>query len=265
MKHLALRTTSVWNNKPFTTPGLGDRLHSVLVAYNYSIVNKVPVTLHITDDKWNYSRNSRNDMKIRSWNEILELLPPGHVYIQPHEIMDIQEDEWLVYLETKGIDAELWYYSDGYTGPRDVPTNIDAVDYLRVFPCIPPIVDDIELPEKFVTIQFDSNNVSAFDDNSDDIRKIPSFLVKKLMSNLKEKGFDFIFLGGDAEDDRFKVLKNCGYAMSKARYHYGADSGFFHLASYYMKPEQIRIITKGRFRSHHISRASNCGVGVKSI
>lgn len=264
MKHLALRTTSVFQNKPFTTPGLGDRLHAILVAYNYSVANDIPVTLHITDDKWNYSRDSRNDMKIRSWNEILDLIPSGHVQIQPHEIMNIQEDEWLAYLKDKDIDANLWYYSD-YSGPRDTPTEINAVDYLKTFPCIPPIVDDIDLPNKFVTMQFDSNNISAFKDNPDDVRKIPAHLVEKLINNLNNKGFEVIFVGGDATDERFKVLKNCGYAMSKARYHYGADSGFFHLASFYMKPDKIRLIGSRQFVSHHLARAKDNGVGVKYI
>ena len=263
MKHIALRATSVWNEKPYTTPGLGDRLQAALLAYNYSVVNETPVTLHLTDDKWNYSRDSRNDMKIRSWNEILELLPSGHVSVEAHEVMGIGEEEWLSYLKDKGIEAEEYYYSD-YPGPREKKTNIDAKEYLKTYPCIEPIVNDIDLPDKFVTMQFDSNNVPATVDNPSDSRKIPPHVVMKLRENLKAKGFEIVTVGGDAEDPRFKILKYCGYAMSKARYHYGADSGFFHLANFYMKPNQIRLLSKGGM-SHHVRRGLDNGVGVKSV
>lgn len=263
MKHIAVRSTSVRKKAPYTTPGLGDRLHTVLIAYNYSLQNNTPVTLHLTDDKWNWSRDSRNDMKIKSWREILGLLPQGHVFIEAHDVMGVEENEWLQYLYHKKIEAEEYYYSD-YPGPREKPTEIDAVQYLKSYPCISPVVDDIELPEKFVTMQFDSNNVPATVDNPSDSRKIPPKVVSKLRENLKAKGFEIITVGGDAEDSRFKILKYCGYAMSKATYHYGADSGFFHLANFYMKPNQIRILTKGGM-SHHVRRGLDNGVGVKPL
>ena len=58
MKHLALRSRSIRprqgfpNGRPYTTPGLGDRIQSILCAYQYGKAHKTPVTLHITDDKW---------------------------------------------------------------------------------------------------------------------------------------------------------------------------------------------------------------------
>ena len=265
MKHIAVRASSVRRPMPYTTPGLGDRLHSVLFAYNYSISHNTPVTLHLTDDKWNYSKDSRNDMKIRSWREILGLLPSGHVSVEAHDTMGYKDEpSWIQYLKDKGINASEYWYSD-YPGSRETKKEIDASEYMGIYPQIKPIVNDIDLPKKFVTLQFDSNNVSAFEDNPEDARKIPPRLIKKLCDNLKEKGYDIIFVGGDAEDERFKILKYAGYAMSKAKYHFGADSGFYHLASYYMRPESIRIITKGVFRSHHILRAVNHNVSVRRI
>ena len=52
-KNIALRSKSMRNgDRPYTTPGLGDRAHSVLMAYQYSRAHKVPVTLHLTSDKY---------------------------------------------------------------------------------------------------------------------------------------------------------------------------------------------------------------------
>jgi hypothetical protein len=264
MKHIAVRASSVRRPMPYTTPGLGDRLHTVLLAYNYSITHNVPVTLHLTDDKWNYSRDSRNDMKIRSWNEILGLLPSGLVSVEAHDVLGLENELiWINYLKEKGIDASEYWYSD-YPGPRELKKEIDASQYLKQYPCIKPIMNDIELPDKFVTMQFDSNNVPALVDNPSDSRKIPPKTVQKLRDNLKEKGFEIITVGGDAEDERFKILKYAGYAMSKAKYHYGADSGFFHLANFYMKPNQIRILTRGSM-SHHLRRALDNHVSVKTV
>jgi len=207
MKHIAVRASSVRRPMPYTTPGLGDRLHSVLFAYNYSISHNTPVTLHLTDDKWNYSRDSRNDMKIRSWREILGLLPSGHVSVEAHDTMGYEDESlWIRYLKDKGISASEYWYSD-YPGPRESIKEIDASHYLKQYPCIDSIVDDIDLPNKFVTMQFDSNNVPALVDNPNDSRKIPPKTAQKLRDNLKEKGFDIITVGGDAEEERFKMLK----------------------------------------------------------
>ena len=73
MKHLALRSRSIRPRadaplgRPYTTPGLGDRIQSILCAYQYGKANKTPVTLHITDDKWSVARGVRSDVKKHSW------------------------------------------------------------------------------------------------------------------------------------------------------------------------------------------------------
>jgi len=55
-------------------------------------------------------------------------------------------------------------------------------------------------------------------------------------------------------------LADAGCAISKARYHVGADSGFLHLAQVYKKFEDIHIYSPvGGYKSHHLWRAINNG------
>lgn len=254
MKHIAVRATSVRKIAPFTTPGLGDRLHTCLLAYNYSVANNRPVTLHISDDKWHWAKGTMNEIKIKSWKEILELLPPGHVYIHPHEIHEPKSEKiWMDYLKAKGIDAEQYHYGD-FTGRYESTDSIEISQYLKTFPQIKPIVSDLELPEKFVTAQFDSNNVPYNIDAPQDSRKISPIKVMSILNRYRDNGYKILFVGGDAEIPQLKILKYCGYAMSKAAFHIGADSGFFHLATMYMPKEKIVVYSKGGM-SHHVARA----------
>ena len=50
MKHIVARAFStVRTNFKFGAPGLGDRIHHILFAYNYSVMENTPVTLHLTN------------------------------------------------------------------------------------------------------------------------------------------------------------------------------------------------------------------------
>ena len=40
--------STIKKNFHYGAPGLGDRIHAVLVAYNYGLMEKSPVTLHLT-------------------------------------------------------------------------------------------------------------------------------------------------------------------------------------------------------------------------
>ena len=68
MKHIALRSKSVRSgDRPYTTPGLGDRSHSLLLAYQYGKAHNSPVTVHLTDDKWSVAggvKSSKKKIKI---------------------------------------------------------------------------------------------------------------------------------------------------------------------------------------------------------
>ena len=64
MKHIALRSKSIRSgDRPYTTPGLGDRIQSVLCAYQYGKAHNTPVTLHLTDDKWSIAGGKKSDKK----------------------------------------------------------------------------------------------------------------------------------------------------------------------------------------------------------
>ena len=113
MKHIALRSKSVRSgDRPFTCPGLGDRIHSILTARQYGISHNTPVTVHITDDKWSVANGKKSDKKKKSWKEIIDLFPENTVHIKPWPVENLYENEWLGFLKDQGIDAEIYYYKD---------------------------------------------------------------------------------------------------------------------------------------------------------
>jgi hypothetical protein len=134
---------------------------------------------------------------------------------------------------------------------RDRVEPIDACDYLG-FPEIPGIEQDVDLPEKFITTQWDS---------TDGGRRFSSQDISKILGPYIEDGYEVITVGGAAENPKFKQIKYCGYAMSKASYHVGVDSGFFHMAWCYLKPENIYLHVKKM--NHHIARGEKMGVNVR--
>jgi len=201
MKHIAVRSLSlVVANRPYTVPGLGDRLHAALMGYNYSVANNTPVTLHLTDEQWSIARGVPSDTKKNSWKEILELFPPGHLFLEPHKVKPLPEKDWLAYLKNKGFDAQTYYYKDfkhPHAFPEGVGDMIEASELIHQ-PCLDPIVNNnIKLPNKFVTAQFDSNNVPYWKDNPSDVRKIPATVVGMIRAKWELQGYDFVFIGGD--------------------------------------------------------------------
>ena len=92
-------------NAPFTAPGLGDRIHLLTAAWCFSVAQSEQVTLHVTMDKFSGKKKS-------SFDEILKLFPKDSIYIQMHEVSDIDDKEWVKYLHLKGIDSELFSYND---------------------------------------------------------------------------------------------------------------------------------------------------------
>jgi len=261
MKHIAVRSLSlIRNGASYTVPGLGDRLHTVLMGYNYSILNNTPVTLHLTTDK--FHRPDKNS----SWKEILALFPSGHVFVEGHEVKELSESDWISYLKNKGFDAQTYLYKDT-PHPHDFPNGVsemfDAGEIMSHYPCIPSIVD-IQLPDKFVTAQFDCNNVPYWQSSSD-ARKIDPMKIESILSKYKSQGYEIVFIGGDGKGNMKGPgnLKNIGCALSRADYHVGAESGFLVMAQLYMKPEQIKLYVKNKNGySHHVIRNQNNGVEI---
>ena len=246
MKHIALRSKSVRaGDRPYTTPGLGDRAHSVLLAYQYSKAHDTPVTLHLTKDKY-----GKEHKKI-SWRELTEMVPAGSVSIQVWPVANITEDKWIEYLNSKNVDAEIYYYKDTYKmHPNENVVPLEMSQYLKELPCLDPVPVKMNLPKKFVTMQWDSTDIA---------RSMSSIKLEGIKNAYRNLGYDIVTVGGDAKSNELKnSLHHIGYAMHHADYHVGVDSGMMHIAQYYKRYDQIHIHNEG-FKSHHLYRAQMNG------
>ena len=272
LKHLALRSRSIRprqgfpNGRPYTTPGLGDRIQSMLCAYQYGKAHNTPVTLHITDDKWSVAGGVKSDVKKHSWREIISLFPKDSVSIMPHPVENLPEQEWINYLKQKGYDATSWWYEDTkwMHGDLDVPTEIEMSQYLKK----PPLLEVVSPPtfllptsnKKFVTVQWDSTDAG---------RSFSPIAIEQIHNHYRGLGCKIIIVGGESNDPRLKgpgCLKNIGYLMSKAQGHVGADSGFFHLAWLYLPFDRIHVYTRaGGSISQHVWRGQRFGIRKYSL
>ena len=229
MKHLVMRAYStIKKNFHYGAPGLGDRVHSVLTAYNYSVKENIPVTLHLTKYHWNRH-------KPESWPEIISLFPDGHVAIMPHlEYEPTSNQAFVEYVKNKGYkNAEGKIYAD-HPQRFEPKEGIDLTPYLQYFPQLTAddCSNDLNLPEKFITVQWDSTSKR---------RSMDSSWQSKILS--KYKDFEIVTVGGQAKNDYLRnSLKHIGYAMTKATHHVGVDSGFLHLSQVYFAPENIQYI-----------------------
>lgn len=248
MKHIALRSKSIRSgDRPYTTPGLGDRAHSVLLAYQYGKAHDTPVTLHLTSDKY-----GKEHKKI-SWKELTQMVPNNLVSIKVHPVCNLKEDEWLSFLSSNGYDAEIYYYKDSiHLHPNETVVPLEISQYLKELPCLEPIYvwPKIELPKKFITVQWDSN---------DNARSMPKIKRTFIENKYIEKGYDIVVVGGNSEHKILREsLPHIGYAMYHADYHVGVDSGMMHIAQFYKSYNQIHIHNEG-FKSHHLYRAVKNG------
>ena len=255
MKHLALRSKSMRNgDRPFTAPGLGDRVHSVLLGHLYSLLHDDKVTIHLTADKNDKPR------KQQSWPEIISLFPDTVTY-KDHDVQDLPENEWLAYLKENGYDAETYYYKDTVDmHPNDPPTSIPLpLDVSELLLKDYPLLQAKEeyavfVPSKFVTAQWDT---------TDPGRSIPEAEINIIENRYKEQGYEIVRVGGEASiPDMNDSIQAIGYAMAKADGHIGIDSGFLHMANLYHKPEDIHLYTTGGYVSHHFIRAKARGVKI---
>jgi hypothetical protein len=111
---------------PYTTPGLGDMTHTVLIGYLYTVKNNTPVTLHLTEDKWNRD-------KPETYQALLELLPPGKVFIKVHPVQNISDFDFIKYIAEQGDTAELYCYMD-VRHQYDTVQPIDISEYFKQIP-----------------------------------------------------------------------------------------------------------------------------------
>jgi hypothetical protein len=244
VKHIALPARCVNSDKAYTATGLGDRIHSAIIGWVYGQAHQTPVTLHLTAEMW---RGGQFGNKPESWAEIIGLFPAGHLSVCPHSVSPKSQVEWLAYL--REYDPISYWYGD-YPGLKEIPRPVDIAPY---FECIPPLqaeAQDIDLPERFITMQWDSNAAS---------RRVGQ--RQALIAKYQADGFDTVTAGGEASDPRFRwSLKHIAYAISKAAIHVGVDSAFFHLAQLYLPWQRIHLYKRPDLSgSHHVRRARDNG------
>lgn len=111
----------------------------------------VVVNAHISSRQWGLDEKKNN-----SWRELLLLLPEGRVNLIPHQVADLEERNWINYLHSNGYkNTETYYYT------KKVPVaSIEITQYISTLPEIPAedLSTDFELPEKYITEQWDSHN-----------------------------------------------------------------------------------------------------------
>ena len=226
MIHFALPSRSVHSDKPYTTPGLGDRIHSATLAWCYSQGD--PITLHVTGEQYSGGQFGN---KPESWAEISGLFP--NLTIEAHRLTGLSNAEW--YRHTQ---ARPYWYGD-FPGQYEQKQDLDISVYLKDIPRLTPKRRAIELPAEYITVQWDTSAG----------RTIPN------PKRIEDKyGLPVITIGGQAHDHNLRwSLQHIAYTLSRAHAHVGADSGFMHLAMLYLPMEQIHIYT--RSQSHHVKRA----------
>ena len=253
MIHFAIRSKSMRSgDRPFTTPGLGDRVHSALLAYVYGKKHNEKVTIHITKDKFDKPH------KKQSWPEILDLFGDT-LSLKVHECENLYEHQWIAYLKDKGYDAITYFYKDTMDmHPNDppIPNRIDMVDiseYLDDYPRLTYNGDaKLLLPENFVTAQFEGGSDRVLNEDK----------VVQILNEYRMQGLEIVHIGKNAEHPDLKEIPYMAYAMSKAKYHVGIDSGMLHIATLYKQNEDIHLYHNGKFRSHHFVRGVRNGMKV---
>ena len=248
MKHIALRSKSMRaGDRPYTCPGLGDRLHEAFKSFQYGAAHKTKVTMHLTSDKYGKPH------KKKSWAEIMDLFPENSIDFKVWDVCNLPENEWLKYLEDQGIKADLcWYKDTKHMHPNDFETAIEISEYLKN----PVLLEPSELKmmdSKYVTVQWNS---------TDPARNISSLLIDNIHGDLKNKGYEVVDIGEDPTTPLAKLSK----ILYNAKYHIGVDSGLMHLAMMYKKFKDIVIYNKvGGFVSHHLVRAKKNGVKIVPV
>ena len=209
------------------------------------------INLHLTSDKWSGGQFGN---KPQSYQEILSLFPKGTIKLTVHNHTNIEEKKWVGALRSMGYaDADIVWYGD-YPGTYESQERIDASKLFKVYPRIEPspVNLDFELPKKFFTTQWDSNETK---------RTLIPEKISKVMAEYKSQGYEAIVVGGKAKHPQMKnSLAAVAYAMGKAGLHVGVDSGFMHLAQCFLPHDKIHLYNEpSGFFSHHMNRAIDNG------
>ena len=239
MLHLAVPSLSVRApGKPYTCPGLGDRIHTVMLGYNYGRAHGDKVTLHLTEDKVNRD-------KPESWKAIVDLFPAESVCLMPHPESAIANKAWVKHLRDRGYDAQCYYYGDTFgMYPCEEKFDLDISEYLDS-PALaaPDCGADFHMGGRYCTIHLNGTGQRAI-----------SVAQRENIVAAEGPRIRFVTVGDKAEDPLLRSsLKHVGYAMYHANRHIGVDSGPMHLAYLYKEAPSLNIYAP-KAQSHHVKR-----------
>ena len=146
--------STIKKNFFYGAPGLGDRIHHIMLCHNYSVMENTPVTLHLTKYQWNRHKPD-------SWPEIISLFPEGKIFIEKHLDHEPKDNEsFLEFVKNLGYkNAEEQIYDD-FPQRFEPKKGIHCSRYLKLFPNLSAKVQqDLNLPNNnFITVQFDSTS-----------------------------------------------------------------------------------------------------------
>jgi len=231
----------------FRAQGLGDRIHLISVAYQIAINENQMVTLNLAQN--------HISGKLESFKEIFNLFPSDKIFIKCHQQEFGSNSSWKKYLQNQVSNPKLIGYSDHPGWLQDF-FDLDASKYiLNRIKINPKCSHNLNLPHKFITVQWDSTGRS---------RRLEQFQIKLIEEKYKNLDFKIVTLGGEGKFINFrKCLACCSSAIAKSSYYVGVDSGFMHLALQIIEPEKIHIFTnRNKFWSHHLFRAKDMGVQI---
>lgn len=212
--------------RPFTATGLGDRIHCCTVAWCYGL--GMPVTLHLNAA---HLTGGQHDNKPESWTEIVGLFPADAIRLRLHLRRYAGERAWAV-----DHGTVTWRYGD-HPDATYPPDAVDVAPLLRDIPRLQAEPQDVALPPRFFTVQWDANGPA---------RTVAPPMREALEQRYRAQGLEPVELGWGW------TLKRAAYALSRAEFHLGADSAFMHLAQLYLPPERVWVYT--RELTHHTRR-----------
>jgi len=215
-------------NDSISYVGLGDRLDAVMIAKVLYDRDKAPVNMY-------QLRGEFKDF------DFLTSLYDMKVSIQYPRMPELRFSSFFEH-NSKGFD------------------QIKLLKTIDDFPKIHVHDMDMDLPEKFATVQFDGKQGSRTACSQNEINRIKEYY--------RDEGYELITVGGDATDQlltgKTENILSIAYVMSKADLHVGIDSGMMNLAKLAMPCNKIHIYTSDtdEFKSSILKRCEEKGTKV---
>lgn len=215
-------------NKSIGYAGLGDRLDAILLAKMLYDRDQEPVVFHQLRGKF------------RDFDTLTSLYDM-EVSIEYHHQSEIKFSTFFEH-NSKGYDQKKLFKT------------------VNDFPKIKPYDFDIDLPDNFITIQFDGRQGSRTACTPKEIKRIKDYYIGQ--------GYELITIGGEATNSSLKGLTECLpyiiYYMSKAKLHVGIDSGMMNLAKLVMPCSNMHIYTSDTddFKSSILCRCEEKGTKI---